>query len=199
MTVVINDRAGIHDARFTKRSAYIHDRPCHQYGAYANAATRANPSHRMHDNHQSCTMSKKHGVFFGSHPAVAYPYDDSIEFGNLLEQTIHIANHGPSARRPEGGPAVIKEVDGAPTSGHCRVRDNFAVPARTKDRNTFHSALPVNRVIVTCPSAAMPSRCSTLPTVRIRIRKSSNNDQLSTYQTSISNRSIHDVAFRPFT
>src|SRR5690606_18020799 len=59
--------------------------------------------------------------------------------------------------------------------------------------------LPIKRSAVTCPSWAIPSRLKTFKIVLNRILKSSPKLCCPTYQTSYSNFSSQEIAFRPFT
>src|SRR5690625_1552785 len=61
------------------------------------------------------------------------------------------------------------------------------------------SLLPMNSGIVASPSALIPSRRRTFQAVSQRIFRSSQNDRLSTYQTSRRNFSSQEMALRPFT
>src|SRR5262249_41948246 len=79
--------------------------------------------------------------------------------------------------------------------------DDHARPHARSQRvaSAFEAAVPRNGSIVATPGCAMPSPRTTCPIVIFRMRRSSRNERLSTYQMSSANFSSQVSALRPCT
>src|SRR5690606_9449104 len=96
------------------------------------------------------------------------------------------------------GKSIIKKHH-FPPAQLSQIGHHLAMTTGPQDCQALHLSPPVKRLMVTCPSALMPSRTNTFLTVNSKIRMSSHKERLSTYHTSSANFSGQLSALRPFT